>query len=69
MTEVSSSGLRARLGPSFGVACGVLEAIASGENEVEKISLAWSSPESGVEDLNHRCWGSKDSSRTTTEEA
>ena len=65
----SSSGLRARLGPSFGVACGVPEVIASGENGVKKMTLALLSLESGVEDLDRRCWGSKDSSRTTTEEA
>ena len=43
--------------------------IASGENGVEKMTLASLSPESGVEDLNRRCWGLKDSSCTTTEEA
>ena len=65
----SSSGLQAWLGSSFGVACGALEVIVSGENGVEKMILASPSPESGVEDLDRWCWGSKDSSHTTTEEA
>ena len=65
----SSSGLQAQLGPSFGVACGVLEVIVSGENGVEKMTLASLNPESGVEDLDCWCWGLKDSSCTTTEEA
>ena len=65
----NSSGLQAWLSPSAVVARGVLEVVASGDNGVEKMTLALSSPESGVEDLDRRCWGSKDSSCSTTEEA
>ena len=65
----SSSGLRARLSPSIGVARGVLEVVASGDNGVEKMILALSSPESGEEDLDRRCWGLRGSSRLTIEEA
>ena len=53
----NSSGLRARLSPSVVVACGVLKVVASGDNGVEKMTLALSNPESGVEDLDRQCWG------------
>ena len=65
----SSVGLRARMESSTGVTCGALEEEAIGEKGVERMILVLTPrSESGVEDFDLWCWGSKAISCSTTEE-